>query len=129
MAAQSKTDAGFYALVQEMLDAERKAYRGDRRGQTRQPFASELLIAPYSNARMPTGPEFRKVQCQNLSASGMSFIDDEVPKQPNLLVLLGPAPFTIVIAEVVHHTPATTPGVGSRFLIGCRFNGRLDQCT
>ncbi len=76
---------------------------------------------------MPTGPDFRKVQCQNLSACGMSFLDDQPPKHPQLLVLLGAAPFTIVMAEVVRQTPATKDALDGRYLIGCRFNGRLDQ--
>ncbi|HEY2762382.1 MAG TPA: hypothetical protein VGI75_16600 [Pirellulales bacterium] len=126
MPAQSEVDAGFYALVQEMLDAERKSYRGDRRLQTRQLFECQLLIAPYVDSRMPTGPEFHVVQCRNLSVSGMSYFADEPPEHPRLLVLLGAAPFTVVIAEVVHQTLPTNSFNG-KHLIGCRFNGRLDQ--
>ncbi len=118
---QSVADAGFFSLVHEVLQADPSA-ASDRRGEDRKAFDCVQLIAPYEPGRLPSAGEFRHVLCQDLSPGGMSYIDDNPPAYTQLLVLLGPAPFIIVTAEVAHQVPILE-GDRTRHLIGCRFTG------
>jgi hypothetical protein len=124
MPCQSEADAGFYALVNEVLQAEQQHYRGDRRDEIRQPYECRQLIAPFPEGSPPSAAEFRKVRCLNLSPNGMRYLDDSPPQCLRLIVLLGAAPFTVLTAEVVHQTAAEGADQ-NLFLIGCRFTGRL----
>ena len=125
MAMQSMSDAGFFSLVHEVLEAEQR-HQSDRRDDRRQNYDCMQLIAPYEPGRLPGASEFRRVRCQDLSPGGMSYIDDRLPDRQSLLVLLGPAPFIFLTAEIAHHTVSQTDNV-REYLIGCRFTGRIQH--
>jgi hypothetical protein len=126
MPMQSASDAGFFSLVHEVLEAEKNRSVADRRDGDRQAYHCVQLIAPYHAGRLPAAAEFRHVQCQDLSPGGMSYFDHQPPEHSQLLVLLGTPPFTILTAEVAHQQPVTVDG-RTECLIGCRFIGRLNQ--
>jgi hypothetical protein len=123
MAMQSSADAGFFSLVHEVLEAE-KLRTDDRRYEQRQWYDCVQLIAPYTPEHLPAAADFRRVRCQDLSPGGISYIDAALPENPKLLVLLGPAPFIFLTAEVAHHTELQN-GNAKEYLIGCRFTGRI----
>jgi hypothetical protein len=124
MPIQSDLDAGFYSLVHEVLEAERQRDARERRGDNRRTYDCVQLIAPYRKGRLPSAAEFRHVRCQDLSLGGMSYFDAQPPQYAELMVLLGPAPFTYLTAVVAHHSPVLN-GDHAEYLIGCRFTGRL----
>ncbi len=124
MAIQSVADAGFFSLVHEVLEAEKQPATDDRRGGHRESFDCIQLIAPYHAGRLPSAAEFHHVRCQDLSPSGMSYVDNQPPSHNQLLILLGPAPFIFLTAEVAHQVPVVN-GDRTEHLIGCRFTGRL----
>jgi hypothetical protein len=125
MTTQSAADAGFFSLVHDVLAAE-KEHASDRRDELRQAYECLQLIAPYEEGRLPAASEFHRVRCQDLSPGGMSYIDGQPPAHRNMLVLLGPAPFIFLTAEIAHHSEIQTEA-GKEFLIGCRFTGRIKQ--
>jgi hypothetical protein len=125
MAMQSASDAGFFSLVHDVLAAETQQ-QCDRRDELRQNYDCVQLIAPYEAGHLPAASEFRRVHCQDLSPGGLSYVDNQLPNTKSVLVLLGPAPFIFLTAEVAHHTVAQTDN-GKEYLIGCRFTGRIDS--
>src|SRR5262245_23929300 len=109
MAVQSIADAGFYSFVHDVLETESAPEAlGERREETRQGFDSVQLIAPYEDGQLPNAGQFHRIKCQDLSPGGMSYLADAIPRCKQMLVLLGPAPFIFLTAEVVHHTPVVT---------------------
>jgi hypothetical protein len=125
MAMQSASDAGFFSLVHEVLEAELQ-HQSDRRNEDRKDYDCVQLIAPYEPGHLPAASEFRRVRCQDLSPGGLSYVDNQLPNTKSLVVLLGPAPFIFLTAEVAHHTVTQTDN-GKEYLIGCRFTGRIDS--
>ncbi|HEY2881874.1 MAG TPA: hypothetical protein VGJ15_05560 [Pirellulales bacterium] len=126
MPAQSAADAGFYSLVHDVLETNKLHSGENRRDNDRVPFHCVQLVAPYPNGQFSAASKFRHVRCQDLSPTGMSYYDTELPECPQLLVLLGSSPVVILTAEVVHQKPVDEEG-RNEFLIGCRFTGRLHQ--
>jgi hypothetical protein len=127
MPMQSASDAGFFSLVHDVLEAEKTRTPEDRRQGNRQAFHCVQLIAPYQPGHLPTATEFRHVQCQDISPGGMAYYDDEAPQpKQQLLVMLGVPPFTIVTAEVAHFKQVFLDN-RPEYLIGCRFTGRLSH--
>ena len=124
MAVQSVADAGFFSLVHEVLEAEKKKGPAERRDGSRSQFDCMQLIAPYTEGRMPLASEFRSVRCNDISPGGISYLTPTIPEHRQILVLLGPAPFILLKAEVAHHKPIVSEG-RTEYLIGCRFTGRL----
>ena len=124
MTMQSAADAGFFSLVHEVLEAEQTRAIESRRAGDRHNFDCMQLIATFTPGKLPQAADFRAVHCQDLSPGGMSFIDPELPTSQSLLVLLGPAPFIFLTADVVHHSELQ---IGNRkeYLVGCRFTGRI----
>jgi hypothetical protein len=123
MEMQSASDAGFFSLVHDVLEAELH-HQSDRRDDNRKDYDCVQLIAPYEAGHLPAASEFRRVRCQDLSPGGMSYVDNQLPNTHSLVVLLGPAPFIFLTAEVAHHTVTQTDS-GKEYLIGCRFTGRI----
>jgi len=92
----------------------------DRRGQSRRPFRCVQLLAPYDGKEMPAADEFFHVQCHDISAGGFSYFLPEAPEYDFLVLALGRAPFTFVIARAVHFETVETER-GRQYLVGCRF--------
>lgn len=74
---------------------------------------------------MPSLSQFRDVECQDLSAGGFSYVAVEPPECETLAVELGKAPVLIYVTARIVHISETLAGAETRFLIGCRFTGRL----
>lgn len=84
------------------------------------------LIAPlYTGNRMPPRKEFFPVECNDISAGGISFLYDRRPDFEYLVVALGrPPEETFFTAHVVRVAQEEKEGK-TRYLVGCRFTGRV----
>ncbi len=125
-------DAGFYALVHELIEAEKTLTRGrssaletgEERAAGRRPFDCQQLLAPYDGDRLPSQSEFRPVACHDLTPGGFSFVSPEKVEFDQLVVALGQVPFKFFTAQVQNQTRMRLKGrLG--FRIGCRFTGRI----
>ncbi len=86
------------------------------------------LVAPYVNGRLPAISEFKQVLCHDLSLSGFSYLSDVAPDCEQVIVALGKAPFILMAARVVHHSPTVIDGVRSE-IVGCQFMARIEPGT
>jgi len=97
----------------------------ERRRSPRRPYHYRQLIAPIVDGRMPAMEDFIEVECEDISAGGVAFHYPERPTFKQLVVALGQAPFmTHFKAEVVRVVDESDES-RTRFLVGCRFTGRV----
>ncbi len=97
----------------------------DRRAATRRHFAQKQFVAPYHGGCLPGRVSFREVTCQDISATGFSFLSPQLPDFESLVVALGVSPnMTYMTARVVNRIQiADDPA--PLYRIGCRFSGRI----
>lgn len=111
------------------LQKEEQAEPGARRELRASPrlaYHYYQLIAPlYTGNRMPPRKEFFPVECNDISAGGLSFLFDRRPDFEFLVVALGRQPEeTFFTAHVVRVAKKEQDG-NTRYLVGCRFTGRI----
>ena len=119
----STEDAQLFTLMSELLE-QASAEDQERRGERRQPFDCDQLIAQYDGTRLPGAAEFFHARCCDLSPRGFSFCTDEPPTKRYVVAALGRVPFTFVTAEVLRVEPLE-PGARFGYRIGCRLVGRI----
>ena len=98
----------------------------NRRGEPRRPFPVRQLIAPYVNGQLPTRGMFVQVLCHDISPGGFSFFDQEPPAYSSLIAALGAPSAPIFLCARILHIRATDSGSQSKFLVACRFTGRVE---
>lgn len=100
--------------------------RRELRASPRLAYHYYQLIAPlYTGNRMPPRKEFFPVECNDISAGGISFLYDRRPDFDYLVVALGrPPEETFFTAHVVRIARQEKEGQ-TRYLVGCRFTGRI----
>ena len=109
-------DAEFFSAIhQEMEERERR--HSDRR-----PYDCVQLLAPFDGEILPQQHEFYHVKCLDLSPSGIAFTTRNPPQWPQMVIALGQAPFTFVVARIVQVVPLEQPGLVK---IGCEFQRKL----
>lgn len=97
----------------------------DRRAATRRHFAQKQFVAPYHGGCLPGRVSFREVTCQDISATGFSFLSPQLPDFESLVVALGVSPnMTYMTARVVNRIQLADDPV-PLYRIGCRFSGRI----
>ena len=124
-------DASFYALVHELIEAEkalaeqrRPAPEGRAAGRRR--FDCQQLLAPFDGVRLPSQSEFRQVACQDLSPGGFSFVTTERAEFEAVVVALGQVPFKFFTAKVQNQSRVRHKG-RMDYRVGCRFTGRIAE--
>jgi len=97
----------------------------ERRTSPRKEYRYTQSIAPIYGGVIPSRNRFFSVKCCDISAGGVSFFLDEAPDFKDLVVALGQSPslthFTARVARVVEKSE----GNRTRYLVGCRFTGRV----
>jgi hypothetical protein len=121
---QETSDANFFSLVHHVLESHKPTADADRRERNRHDYTCRQFIAPYVGGRLPKQNDFRAVECQDLSPTGFSFVEAELPKHEHLIVALGKAPYIFVSAEIVHSDLMEINGKAA-CLVGCRFLSRI----
>jgi PAS domain S-box-containing protein len=108
----------FHALEDSMVErrtSRRRAY----------PFAQR--IAPWSGDAPPSPRQFFRVHCKDISEGGIAFFMDRLPDFEDLVMALGhPPKLTHITARVVRVAGVEHNG-RHRYLVGCRFTGRLRE--
>jgi hypothetical protein len=97
----------------------------DLRASPRLAYHYYQLIAPlYNLHRLPPRKDFFPVECNDISAGGISFLFDRRPDFDNLVVSLGRPPAeTYFTAHIVRIAREEKEGK-TVYLVGCRFTGR-----
>ncbi len=114
MSTQSEIYAGFFGLVHDLLEADKRRSRS----------CTNQLIAPFDDGRLPSAQEFRPVRCQSLSLEGMDYFDEQPPMNERIILMLGANRPVFLIAAILHHTRVPSKD-GTEYLMNCRFIGRL----
>jgi len=123
---QLDADAALYAEITELLNEQRILLGSDRRSDDRRSYECSQLVAPYDGGTIPGQDEFRQERCNDLSASGFSFICGRRPATSKVVVALGQVPFLFYIADIVHVHEVETEH-GHEFFVGCSFVNRVEQ--
>ena len=105
----------------EAAPARGEPERKEMRASPRRFFQYRQMIAPVLGNDMPSRGDFFEVECCDISASGLSFYLDQVPKFEKLIIALGKPPAaTHFAAEVVRYVEKVRQGQ-RQYLVGCRF--------
>jgi len=96
----------------------------EQRVSLRRSYRYQQRIAPVIDNVMPKPEQFFEIQCNDISAGGISFFLDKPPDFESLVVALGQEPalsyFTARVARV-----AGVDNEGPKvYLVGCKFTGR-----
>ena len=117
-------DAEFYSLVHSVLAGSGNAscWIGVAGGGMR--FRGAQVVAPWKEGKLPEKDDFQRVQCIDLSPSGLAYLADEPPTSPRLIIVLAVAPWICLLANVVRHD-AEVHGDRTRHRVACRFSKRI----
>ena len=126
MTSSIHEDMPLYEQVFLLLQAEEDATPAEleRRSSMRSEFGQWQLIAPYVTGRRPRQPDFRFVECCDLSPGGFSFVAGEPMDAEEFVIALGAAPFKFFVAKVTNRRIDSTTE-RSRVVIGCKFVRRF----
>lgn len=91
-----------------------------------QPFSSVQRVAPYTQGRLPNLSKFREVHCDNLAASGFSFLTPYKPNYEQLAVAFGTPTDPFYRLAVVNHCEEVGTADKPMFRVACTFS---DQPT
>src|SRR5687767_6625000 len=98
----------------------------DKRKSRRRTYICRQLVAPFDGTRLPQQDEFDWAMFRDVSSSGISFLSERKPTTKQLVVAVGPAPFTFLVVEIVRTTKrddlASHP-----YHVGCRILRELDE--
>ena len=124
--SQVESDAHLYREISDLLSEQRGLLGSDRRNDDRRPYECQQLVAPYDGETLPRQDEFRQERCNDLSATGFSFVTARRPATSQIVVALGKVPFTFFVAEIVriHDTESE---FGDEFFVGCQFMHRVSH--
>lgn len=112
-------------------EAERRPFQplggpvsNEQRRSIRRSYHYVQRIAPLVGDRMPRPDQFFEVQCNDISAGGISFFLDKPPAFEHLVVALGREPALSYFAADVARVASIDRGGAKSYLVGCRFTGR-----
>lgn len=98
----------------------------ERRRAHRYSFGSIQWVAPLHGDKRPGPGDFVPVRCCDISKTGFSFWLDEQPDFRELVVQIQKGTGVMFIKAEVVHTKRQGLAGHERFLVGCRFNGRIN---
>ena len=106
--------------------AARAEQPSSKRRSRRQTYICRQLVAPFDGTRLPQQDEFEWAMFRDVSSSGLSFLSECKPTTKQLVVAVGPAPFSFLVVEIIRTTKRddleTHP-----FHVGCRILRELDE--
>jgi len=97
----------------------------ERRRSRRYQFGSVQWVAPLQGDERPGPGDFVPVRCCDISKTGFSFWLDDAPDFRELVVQIQKGTGVVFIKAEVVYTKRQGPAGHERFLVGCRFKGRL----
>lgn len=72
----------------------------EHRSARRHTYNCRQLVAPFDGVRLPRQDEFDWAMFNDVSETGVSFLAEREPATKQLVVAVGPAPFSFLIVEV-----------------------------
>jgi len=97
----------------------------EQRTSPRRSYHYRQLIAPIRDGKLPSPEDFFHATCEDISAGGISFYQDQTPDFEDLVVALGAPPeVTYFSARISRVTQKEHDGRDMNF-VGCRFTGRV----
>lgn len=121
------------SAADEILDkiAQRTFGPGDvaieeRRRHTRFAFHATQQVAPYVHGKIPPATAFRPVDCHDISCGGLSYYLNQPPLVNDIVLALTIRGEVKYLSAHIVRTTATLTTDGLKYLVGCRFVGRLD---
>jgi hypothetical protein len=107
--------------IQAMVDDIRSGPEqsaADQRRARRHTYTCRQLVAPFDGNRLPRQDEFEWAMFNDVSETGISFLSENKPATKQLVVAVGPAPFSFLIVDVVR-SAVRDDLEGHPFHIGC----------
>jgi len=98
----------------------------ERRRHTRFAFHAIQQVAPYIHGQIPPATAFRPVGCHDISCGGLSYYLNQPPIVKDIVLALTIRGEVKYLSANIVRTTATLTGDGLKYLVGCRFLGRLD---
>jgi PAS domain S-box-containing protein len=98
----------------------------EARRSSRVGFQYRQRIASMTGEGIPSEDEYFEVKCKDISCGGISFYLDDRPDFKLLMVGLGCPPRLAYISAKVVRVAEETVGGRTRWLVGCRFLGRIE---
>jgi hypothetical protein len=98
----------------------------ERRRHSRFPFRAIQHVAPYVQGQIPPASAFSPVECHDLSCGGLSYYLNQPPLVNDIVLALKIRGEVKYLSAHIVRTIATLTTDGLRYLVGCRFVGRLD---
>ena len=113
-------------IVDEAETADAEKSGKELRKSQRHTYHCRQLVAPYDGSRLPQQEEFDWAMFRDISPTGISFLTSNKPTTKQLIVAVGPAPFSFLIVEIVRSS--RREDLENRpYLVGCRIVGELDD--
>jgi hypothetical protein len=97
----------------------------EKRRHQRHLFDYPQWMAPVYQGMLPSPWSFQKILCQNLSAGGMSFFQDEEPRFEECVIALAEPPELFYLFSKVVNVVPEKGGAPKRYRVGCQFMKRL----
>lgn len=125
MASQQLHDASFFELVHNYVRDLTPPSGQERRNRLRRSYPTVQMVAPYIEGRLPRREMFRQVTCYDLSTGGMAYYAKSPPATDRIVVALASENDTLYLTAAVCHSRVVSDVGHGRFLVGCRFLGRV----
>lgn len=113
-------------LASEAASPEQSQLASEQRKCPRHAYVCRQLVAPYDGVRLPQQDEFDWAMFKDVSSTGISFLAASKPATKQLVVAVGPAPFTFLIVEIVR-TSKRDDLENHPYHIGCRILRELND--
>lgn len=102
------------------------AARPEQRSSPRRPFPYRQRLAPMYDGIKPAKRLFFEVECKDISASGIAFYMNRLPDFDTVVIALGKLPNETYLTARVMRVARTEEQGRIRYLVGCRFLGRIN---
>jgi hypothetical protein len=122
---QEEEDASFYQLAYQAAGKQTES-ADERRERTRRGFPRTQMVAPYVEGRTPVSGDFAAVRFRDISEQGFSYVSSKPPEYDAVVVVLGEPPAATYLTAVVCHCTSAGTQAKPRYIVGCRFTGRIE---
>lgn len=122
---QATDDASFYQLVYQLAGAQEEV-ADERRERHRRAFPRTQMVAPFIDGRPPVRGDFAAVRFRDISEQGFSYVASKPAECDAVVVVLGEPPAATYLTAVVCHCTQVGTQAKPRFVVGCRFTGRIE---
>ncbi|MCE9525209.1 MAG: hypothetical protein K8R36_04055 [Planctomycetales bacterium] len=113
-------------LVNDEQRSEQEWLVAEQRRARRHTYNCRQLVAPFDGIRLPRQDEFDWAMFNDVSETGISFLAASEPATSQLVVAVGPAPFSFLIVDIVRVVPRDDLE-GQPLQVGCTIVRELTE--